>query len=263
MDIRFRRRFLLYSSSIIDIRLYQMGGAMKMRRGQLGLALPEPVVVVKHGWGGARKGAGRKKLSKHQSHRVRETFSRRMPVHVTMKMAKDVRGLRGRRMYKAVEAALWAAAPNEDGLLCDFSVQNDHLHLVMDAANSKAMSSAVRGVAIRVAKAINRLCERNGRVFDDRYHARVLRTPTEVRRVRHYVRDNFRKHLRERLQTERTQAQAAWISVGGDNREVLRRILQSSVWIDPCSSQAVRADGGTWPAGRCWLLSAEAAARAA
>jgi REP element-mobilizing transposase RayT len=235
---------------------------MRKRQVQLGLALLAPVAVVKHGWGGVRKGAGRKKLSECQSHRMRETFSKRMPVHVTMKMAKDVKGLRGRRMYKVVEAALWAAARNEDGLLCDFSVQNDHLHLVMDAANSKAMRSAVSGLAIRVAKAINALCGRKGRVFDDRYHARVLRTPTEVRRVRHYVRDNFRKHLRERLQTERTQDKAAWISVGVDNRDVLRAILQSSVWIDPCSSQAVRADGGSWPMGRCWLLSMDANARA-
>ena len=116
------------------------------------------------------------------------------------------------------------------------------------------MRSAVSGLAIRVAKAINGLCGRKGRVFDDRYHARVLRTPTEVQRVRHYVRDNYRKHLRERLQTERKQASAAWISVGVDNRDVLSAILHSSVWIDPCSSQAVRADGGTWPVGRCWLL---------
>ena len=236
---------------------------MGRRQVQLGLALPAPVVVVKHGWGGARKGAGRKKVSEHQSHRMREAFSKRMPVHVTMKMAKNVKGLRGRRMYKAVEAALWAAARNEDGLVCDFSVQNDHLHLVIDASNSKAMRSAVSGLAIRVAKAINSLCRRKGRVFDDRYHARVLRTPTEVRRVRHYVRDNFRKHLRERLQTERTQAEAAWISEGIDNREALRLILQSTVWIDPCSSEAARADGGTWPVGRCWLLSVAADGRAA
>ncbi len=125
------------------------------------------------------------------------------------------------------------------------------------------MRSAVSGLAIRVAKAINSLCRRKGRVFDDRYHARVLRTPTEVRRVRHYVRDNFRKHLRERLQTERTQAEAAWISEGIDNREALRLILQSTVWIDPCSSEAARVDGGTWPVGRCWLLSVAADGRAA
>ncbi len=65
---------------------------MAKRQVQLGLALPAPVVVVKHGWGGARKGAGRKKLSQCQAHRRREVFSKRMPVHVTMKVAKDVRG---------------------------------------------------------------------------------------------------------------------------------------------------------------------------
>ena len=239
-----------------------MGGLSKVRQKQLVLAMPNHGRVRKYGWGGARKGAGRKKLTTHQSHRMREKFSKRMQVHVTMKVAKDVRALRGRRMYKTVEAALWAAAPNEDGLLCEFSVQDDHLHLMMDAANSAALSRAARGVAIRVAKAINASCGRKGRVFLDRYHARVLRTPTEVRRVRQYVRNNFRKHLRERLQTERTQPEAAWISVTVDARASLRQILQSSVWIDPCSSQAPRADGRPWPLGRCWLLSADADARA-
>jgi putative transposase len=35
-------------------------------------------------------------------------------------------------------------------------------------------------------------------VFDDRYHARVLRTPTEVRNAIHYVLSNARKHAAQR-----------------------------------------------------------------
>jgi hypothetical protein len=35
---------------------------------------------------------------------------------------------------------------------------------------------------------------RSGRVVGDRYHARILRTPTEVRRVRNYLRTNARHH---------------------------------------------------------------------
>jgi hypothetical protein len=31
-------------------------------------------------------------------------------------------------------------------------------------------------------------------VVGDRYHARILRTPTEVRRVRNYLRTNARHH---------------------------------------------------------------------
>jgi hypothetical protein len=45
-----------------------------------------------------------------------------------------------------------------------------------------------------VARAINRVLGRTGSVFADRYHARVLRTPTEVSNAVHYVRYNWRHH---------------------------------------------------------------------
>jgi hypothetical protein len=52
-----------------------------------------------------------------------------------------------------------------------------------------------------LAKGLNRMMGRSGRVFDDRYHARVLRTPTEVRHAIHYVLENARKHAAERGET--------------------------------------------------------------
>src|SRR6185503_2521837 len=48
----------------------------------------------------------------------------------------------------------------------------------------------------RMAKAVNRALGRVGRVWADRYHARLLRTPREVRNALVYVLNNFRKHLR-------------------------------------------------------------------
>jgi len=54
----------------------------------------------------------------------------------------------------------------------------------------------VQGLAIRVARAINRVLRRRGRGWDGRYHAHVLRTPREVRNALVYVLNNFRKHLR-------------------------------------------------------------------
>jgi REP-associated tyrosine transposase len=47
-----------------------------------------------------------------------------------------------------------------------------------------------------LAKAINRALGRHGRVWGDRYHARALRTPREVRNALVYVLNNARKHLR-------------------------------------------------------------------
>jgi hypothetical protein len=45
-----------------------------------------------------------------------------------------------------------------------------------------------------LARELNRSWKRKGKVFDGRYHARVLRTPTEVHRVLAYVFGNARKH---------------------------------------------------------------------
>jgi hypothetical protein len=49
-----------------------------------------------------------------------------------------------------------------------------------------------------VALALNKARGRNGRVFADRYHARQLKTPLEVRRALLYVLNNERKHVAER-----------------------------------------------------------------
>jgi putative transposase len=52
----------------------------------------------------------------------------------------------------------------------------------------------MQGLTIRLAKRLNRLFERNGRVFADRFHARPLKTPLEVRRALAYVLNNYRRH---------------------------------------------------------------------
>jgi hypothetical protein len=77
-----------------------------------------------------------------------------------------------------------------------FSIQTDHLHLLVEADTPTGFERGVRGLAIRVAKAVNRALGRAGRVWGDRYHARLLRTPREVRNTLVYVLNNCRKHLR-------------------------------------------------------------------
>jgi putative transposase len=75
-----------------------------------------------------------------------------------------------------------------------FSVQGNHLHLVVEARSSGALSRAMQGLSILVAEGLDRVMHRRGRVLGDRYHAHPLRTPTEVRRALAYVRANARKH---------------------------------------------------------------------
>ena len=152
-----------------------------------------------HRRGGKRKNAGRKPNGPRAgvSHPSRPRFARTLPVHVTVRMAKHVYNLRSRRCFSAVGRALGAAAERFGMRIVQFSVQGNHMHLVVEAASNGALSQAMQGLSIRVAKGLNRVMHRKGRVFADRYHARPLRTPTEVRRALVYVRDNFAHHTGE------------------------------------------------------------------
>jgi putative transposase len=76
-----------------------------------------------------------------------------------------------------------------------FSVQDNHLHLVVEATDAKTLSSGARGLSVRAARAVNRVLGRKGAVWGDRYHARPLCTPREVRHGLVYVLMNFKKHL--------------------------------------------------------------------
>jgi REP element-mobilizing transposase RayT len=97
-------------------------------------------------------------------------------------------------MFRAVRSALAGARDRFGFRLVHFSVQRDHLHVLAEAADRRALSRGVQGLSIRVAKAINRRLRRRGKVFADRYHSRVLKTPREARHALRYVLLNARKH---------------------------------------------------------------------
>jgi REP element-mobilizing transposase RayT len=146
--------------------------------------------------GGKRPGAGRKPTGDKAGHphTKRRGFASKMPVHVTVRMQPHVWNLRSRRSFRVVGGALAAAAARFGTQLCEFSIQGNHIHLVVEAGNQAALSRAMQGLGVRVARGLNRMMGRKGKVLADRYHAHVLRTPTEVRHAVRYVRENFARH---------------------------------------------------------------------
>jgi REP element-mobilizing transposase RayT len=116
-------------------------------------------------------------------------------VHVTLRAREGRRSLRSARVYPVVERSL-AASHKAAFRVVHFSVQTDHVHLVVEADEHLALIRGVQGVAVRCAKALNRALDRRGKVWTSRYHAHALRTPSEARRGLVYVLLNFRKHLR-------------------------------------------------------------------
>jgi putative transposase len=147
-------------------------------------------------WGGARKGAGRRRVRRRAGvvHRRRPVLKRRFPVHVTWRMTDAVWSLRTRRCFTALSRAFWGGANRFGFRLVHYSVQGNHVHLLVEAKDEKALSRGMKGLGVRVAKALNRVMRRQGKVLDDRYHEHILRTPTEVRRARDYLLQNARRH---------------------------------------------------------------------
>jgi putative transposase len=158
------------------------------------LQLPLPARPT---WGGARPGAGRKPMPGRRPdvpHRPRPAHHAAHPVHVTLRTVAAVRCLRAGHVFPDVRRAI-AAASGADFRIVEYSVQRNHLHLLVEAAHRRALSSGLRGLAIRIARAVNRARGRRGRLWGGRYHARALTSPRAVRHALVYVLMNFKKHL--------------------------------------------------------------------
>src|SRR5262245_54946013 len=149
-------------------------------------------------WGGWRKGAGRKRKDGRPGpgmpHTTRPALARRFPVHVTWRMRRGVWNLRTRRCFSALGQALVAGGDRFGFRLVHYAVLRDHIHLLVEAQDERALSRGMKGLGVRVARALNRVMQCCGNVVQDRYHARILRTPTEVRHARNYLRTNARHH---------------------------------------------------------------------
>jgi REP element-mobilizing transposase RayT len=175
------------------------GTATGSRRGakgaRQGRAAPQLALAFPNNWGGARPGAGRKPNPRRNTpHRARPKHSRAEPVHVTLRAR--LAPLRSQHVFPTVRLALLRAGQRDPKTfrLVHFSVQHDHVHLIVEANDKRSLSSGIRSVAVRVARYVNDLLARRGTLWADRYHSRPLRTPSEVRRALVYVLANFRKH---------------------------------------------------------------------
>jgi REP element-mobilizing transposase RayT len=121
----------------------------------------------------------------------------RFPAHVTVKLRQHLPALRRRESYAALRTAFAAGCDRNGFRLIHFAVLNDHLHFVVEAVGRPALSRGIQGLLVRCARALNKLWQRQGSVFADRYHDRVLKSPREVRNVLVYVFGNARHHAAE------------------------------------------------------------------
>jgi len=132
-----------------------------------------------NGHGGRRAGAGRKPKGARAGvpHRTRTALKERHPLHVTLRLRDGLQGLRKERELRVLHGC-FASASTEAFRVCEFSVQSNHVHLIVEASGTSALSTGVQGLAVRIAKRL----------------ARTLATPREVRNALVYVLQNAKHH---------------------------------------------------------------------
>ncbi len=115
--------------------------------------------------------------------------------HVVLRICRGLPWLRTPKTYRVLERAFRNGKEKDGFRLIEFSVQQDHLHLIVEADDRRRLTRGMQGLMIRIAKALNRFWRRRlGRVFDDRYFALAMTKRKQVWRTLRYVLLNGRKH---------------------------------------------------------------------
>jgi REP element-mobilizing transposase RayT len=193
---------------------------------------------------------------------VRPAHAERHPVHVTLRAR--FKPLRSQHVFPTLRRALALATRchAERFRILQFSVQLDHVHLIVEARDRVALSRGLQGLAIRIARGVNALVRRRGPLWADRWHGRALTTPRAVKRALVYVLANFRKHRAPHAALD-PYSSAAFFSgfreLGGVcARDLLARgdpRLRASLAIELRSVLRLAASGTPSPvvAARSWL----------
>jgi REP element-mobilizing transposase RayT len=171
--------------------LIQMDRAKKPRGGG---AIQQAFVFRRRG--GARARAGRRARPERAGflpHITRARHEDEQPVHITARAVRSAPNLRSERVFGALRG-LFARASEKGFRLLHFSVQGNHLHLIVEADDDVALARGVQRLLSRAAMTINALARRSGKLWRDRHHRQPLTCPRQVRHAYVYVLFNLRRH---------------------------------------------------------------------
>jgi putative transposase len=164
-----------------------------------------------------------------------------------MRASSGTPDLRAQTPFRALRGTLVRLTKRASLRVVHFSVQRDHVHMIVETPDGADLARGLQGLASGIARVVNRAVGRRGRFWRDRHHRRELKTPREVRTAIVYVLMNFRKHAPEdmlfTLGELDPRSSAAWFE-GWDPRagpllESVRRV------VGDLSSQPT-APAGTW-----------------
>lgn len=194
-------------------------------------------------WGGPRPNSGQKPKGERAlvPHVARVPNHADHPVHVTLRIRDGIPNLRRSETWGVIVKCMQRARGRFGMSVTDYSVMGNHLHLFVETTGGDSLSRGMRGLVARLVKRLNAHFGRTGKLFADRFHARILSTPLEVRRALAYVLLNYRKHaarVGRRIAPKWLDPRSSSAAFTG--------------WEDPITSVDTMKDFGTSPP-RTWL----------
>lgn len=155
------------------------------------------MVDIVHTHGGCRPGAGRKRKAPRPRlpHRARPRHDARHPVHVTLRRRAGLPSFRQQRVGALLLGLIRRL--NDAGFqIVHFSIQSNHVHLIVEASDRETLRRKASGFAISFARRLNQdlLGGRRGKVWEDRHFRRDIEGAREMHAVLRYVLGNAKKH---------------------------------------------------------------------
>ncbi|MGE5184975.1 MAG: transposase [Acidobacteriota bacterium] len=145
--------------------------------------------------GGKREGAGRRKTGRCRDapHRRRPELDFRHPVHVVLRLRVRI-AHRDRDTYEITRKVLARFLGRDDFRIVHVSIQNTHIHLLVEAVNREALTRGMQGFGISFAYHYHQRGGGCGKVFTYRYHSTHIKTRRHARHALAYVLNNWRRH---------------------------------------------------------------------
>ena len=126
-------------------------------------------------------------------HAPRAPVSKHDPRLVTIKLVEGLPRLREWNEGRVVVHCI-REAQRPDFRIIHYSIQSDHVHLIIEADDRDALARGMKGCNGQIARTLNGLWRRTGKVLRERFHDRVLKTLREVHHALKYVLNNHLKH---------------------------------------------------------------------
>jgi REP element-mobilizing transposase RayT len=126
-------------------------------------------------------------------HVARAPHCETTPVHVTARSVGGTPNLRSQRVFAAL-LAIFKRSSEKGFRLLHFSVQGNHLHIIVEGDDGVALARGLQRLLSRVAMTVNAIVRRSGRFWRDRHHRQPLTGPRQMRNALVYVLFNLRRH---------------------------------------------------------------------